>query len=320
MTTPRPGLGKVKFAGFIGSSDDEKRFADARLQAAPSQSGQDFSIVPRAALGDDQPMADELQKVWAEALRLEAARAPHVLVQVLGARGSVPTEVGARLLYTPGSPVMGTVGGGKVEAAALTLAQELLAEKTSEQVRLVEKTWNLQRDIGMTCGGEIRLLWEVRHAQPWTAAIFGAGHVAQALIPVLIPLAIRLICVDERSEWLGRLPAAPNLRVVAQEDAAASVADLPPGTFVLSITQGHRMDLPVLTAALQREDLPFVGCIGSKAKAATLRKELQEAGLSKEKVNRLICPLGLPIGGNHPHEIALSIAAQLLQERDRLPP
>jgi xanthine dehydrogenase accessory factor len=71
-----------------------------------------------------------------------------------------------------------------------------------------------------------------------------------------------------------------------------------------------------LVEAFRRGCFPFIGCIGSEVKARKLRGELEALGISREVVGQLRCPLGLPIGGNDPAEIAISITAQLLQERD----
>jgi xanthine dehydrogenase accessory factor len=210
------------------------------------------------------------------------------------------------------------VGGGKIEARAITQAIGLLESHAGPEMTL----WNLQRDIGMTCGGEMQLFFEPHHGAGgggWTIAIFGAGHVAQALIPVLAPLNCRILCFDPRPDWLARLPSAPNLRWHAHGDAAAAVDLLPAGAFVLTLTQGHATDLPVLKRALEK-DFPFVGAIGSKSKRATLEKDLREAGVCPEKIAAFQCPLGLDIGANHPQEIAISIAAGLLEARDRLRP
>lgn len=101
-------------------------------------------------------------------------------------------------------------------------------------------------------------------------------------------------------------------------DLASAVDTLAPDTFVLCMTQGHRTDRPILHRALATRNFPFVGVIGSAAKAAVLRKELLADGLASERADGFHCPVGLAFGTNHPHEIALSIAAQLLTERDRL--
>jgi len=173
----------------------------------------------------------------------------------------------------------------------------------------------------MTCGGAVKLYFEPHPAQGiWPIVIFGAGHIAQALLPVLLPLPCSLFCYDQRPEWIEKLPRARNLRAFAAEDLAAVVPTLPENAFVLCMTQGHHTDRPILQRALAERNFPFLGVIGSDAKAAVLRRELVAAGLSSERAQSFHCPVGLDFGSNHPHEIALSIAAQLVSERDRLRP
>ena len=88
--------------------------------------------------------------------------------------------------------------------------------------------------------------------------------------------------------------------------------------FVLIMTQGHRSDFYVAQRFLERNTQPFLGVIGSRSKAATLQRELKKEGLKKTVTERLVCPLGFSLGGNNPQEIAVSISAQLLYERDKL--
>jgi xanthine dehydrogenase accessory factor len=84
------------------------------------------------------------------------------------------------------------------------------------------------------------------------------------------------------------------------------------------MTMGHATDRPILRRLLTDRDFPFVGVIGSDSKAKILRKELISDGLTKKQASQFHCPVGMDFGTNHPHEIAISIAAQLLAERDRL--
>ena len=84
------------------------------------------------------------------------------------------------------------------------------------------------------------------------------------------------------------------------------------------MTQGHSTDLPILEHALKHHDFPYLGVIGSKAKALNMKKELRERGLTEELVNKFICPIGDPIGDNSPIEISFSIISQLLRNRDQI--
>jgi xanthine dehydrogenase accessory factor len=80
------------------------------------------------------------------------------------------------------------------------------------------------------------------------------------------------------------------------------------------MTMGHSTDLPILLEILKKKRFPYLGVIGSKAKALRLKKDIEEAGLPPSS---FYCPIGLDIGNNHPPEIAISVAAQLIQIRDQ---
>ena len=254
--------------------------------------------------------------IYEQVVLLENEGRAFVLVTLVDAVGSTPQDAAAKMIVTQEGLHSGTVGGGKVEAAALKLAKEVL-EKGDGKPRFV--SWTLKGDVGMTCGGSVKFYFEP-HFGPgaWNIAVFGAGHVCQALIPVLTPLPARITVVDSRPEWLERLPRAQNLRVVHAESPESLVPSLPDDSFLVVTTMGHATDRPILRRALTERHFPFIGVIGSDAKAKILRSELIEDGLTPEKAAGFRCPVGLDFGTNHPHEIAVSIAAQLITERDRV--
>jgi xanthine dehydrogenase accessory factor len=97
------------------------------------------------------------------------------------------------------------------------------------------------------------------------------------------------------------------------------VSQLPAKSFVLLMTMGHTTDKPILLEILknwEQKPFPYLGVIGSKAKAVRLYQDIAEAGLPSEYKNLFYCPMGLSVGNNHPQEIAISIVSQLLQVRD----
>jgi xanthine dehydrogenase accessory factor len=259
--------------------------------------------------------------LYEELLALEKGGTACVLVILTEALGSTPQDTGAKMLVTAAGLHAGTVGGGKVEAKAIGVAQEMLVAG-SHETRFVN--WALKTDVGMTCGGSVKLYFEPHAgsgaAAAWPIWIFGAGHVVQALVPVLAPLDCTLTVVDPRREWLDRLPRARNLKLIQAEEPKELVAAMPDHAFLLCLTKGHASDRPVLQVALAGRKFPFVGVIGSEAKAEVLRREMIAGGLPAERAAQFHCPVGLPFGSNDPREIALSIAAQLLSERDRLRP
>ena len=240
-----------------------------------------------------------------------------VCVTLVDIKGSTPRAQGGRMLVTASGLHSGTVGGGLVEAKALEFSKEFLQQnELFGQTKFIQ--WNLNRDIGMSCGGSVKLYFERFNTNPWQIMIFGAGHVAQALIPLLLTLDCQLTCYDTRRERLEKLPESPKLNKLCVENFEDKVEQTSEKTFVLIMTHGHRSDFYVVQKFLEQSSKPFLGVIGSRSKATTLKKELKKEGLKQKQIEKLFCPLGFSLGGNHPQEITISITAQLLYERDKL--
>lgn len=246
---------------------------------------------------------------------LAAANRPCVSVILVDTTGSAPQDRGAKMIVTSEGLYFGTVGGGKIEKKAIEEARRMLAEGAAGGTTRFSE-WSLTRDVGMTCGGSVKLYFEAFNLNTWQIAVFGAGHVAQALVRVLADLDCRLTCIDPRADWLARLPDSPKLRKIETADMVSVVPALPDDTFVVLVTMGHSTDMPVLIEILRSRSFPYVGVIGSQAKAARLRKDVLASGLGPAALEAYRCPIGLAIGSNHPQEIAISIAAQLIEVRD----
>ena len=234
---------------------------------------------------------------------------PFVVVTLIDVHGSTPADAGAKMVVSATGREFGTIGGGRIEARVIEAATEML--ESGQHTQFVD--WSLKADIGMTCGGRVRLFFESWNSSPWQIVIFGAGHVTQALARLLVSLPCQLTCIDPRSDWLDQLP--DGVTTLCLEDPKSHVQSLPDETFVLCMTRGHKSDFPILeTIFHDQRKFAYLGVIGSKAKAAVLRKELSEVGVDSADFH---CPIGLPIGGNLPAEIAVSIAAQMITIRDQ---
>jgi xanthine dehydrogenase accessory factor len=168
-------------------------------------------------------------------------------------------------------------------------------------------------ELGQCCGGAVTLLFELVAPPPWTVALFGAGHVGKALVRLLGDLSCRVLWIDERAdEFPTGVPA--RVHVTVSDVPEAEVAGLPPGADVLVMTHSHALDQRIVEAALSRSDLRLVGLIGSQTKRARFLSRLEHRGFGPEARARLTCPIGLPgVGGKRPAEIAVAVAAQLLQ-------
>ncbi len=243
---------------------------------------------------------------------------PFVSVTMVEAVGSTPQDAGSKMLVTAAGVSSGTVGGGKVEHQAIQYAQQLLTQTGSDAIANVLVEWNLQRDVGMTCGGAVKLFFETYNLCDWNVVVFGAGHVANALIRCMGSLDCRITCIDPRQEWLDKIDDQKQLEKICEPEPKTRAAQLPEDAFVVCMTMGHATDRPILEEIFRsKRQFPYLGVIGSKAKRAVLQRELKAAGIDKEQTNAFRCPIGLSLGSNQPGEIAISIAAELVQERDR---
>ena len=232
----------------------------------------------------------------------EAGRAA-VLVTVLEVAGSAPRAAGTKMLITADGQ-HGTIGGGALEFTAMETARALLDSDVTE---LRTRSYPLGPVLGQCCGGRVTLLFEPVRPPALRLALFGAGHVARALVSVLGTLPARVTWVDNRPDpFPAPLPA--NIATEVAEEPETLMA--PGFSHILVMTHDHALDYRLVRAALTLPGRPFVGVIGSRSKRARFAARLRADGLDP---TRLTCPIGLAgLTGKHPGEIAVAVAAQLL--------
>ena len=249
---------------------------------------------------------------------------PAELVTVVQARGSVPRGVGTWMAVWPQGQC-GTIGGGHLEWDALRQARKRLAQGDTA---VWELDVTLGPSLGQCCGGALRLRFEPVAAAQAEAlrerlapaltplALFGGGHVGQAIVRALAPLPFAVRWIDSRDSVFPE-PAPEGVWLEHSDPVQAAVRDLPGASRVLIMSFSHAEDLDIVAACLQRQraqaDLPFVGLIGSQTKWATFRRRLTERGYGAHELAHITCPIGLPgIADKAPAVIAASVVAQLL--------
>lgn len=268
-----------------------------------------------------------------ETFLLNLGQGPAVLITVEHARGSVPRESGAWMAVfrdaTRGE--VGTIGGGHLEWKATHRAREAL-RRWATQPTEVPTPWResvtLGPSLGQCCGGALVLKFEPVDARRTEElrdrlkplhtplALFGGGHVGRAIVQALAPLPFDVTWIDSRD---GVFPPGLPAQVSTEhsDPVQAAVNDLPPGACVLIMSFSHAEDLDVVATCLQRlrsrNDLAFIGLIGSRTKWATFSRRLVERGVTSAELERVTCPIGLPgIDSKVPAVIAASVVAQLL--------
>lgn len=239
------------------------------------------------------------------------------VIEVLETRGSAPREAGTRM-WVSATEVRGTIGGGNLEYSALKIAREMLLSSEARK----ERRFALGDSLGQCCGGSVILRFSLvaeipaeEEAARFQVVLFGAGHVGKEVARILERLPCRLTWVDPRPEVFPATISA-NTKVVIEEEPAWMVDEAPPGALYLVMTHSHALDLGIVERVLRRNDVAFLGLIGSETKAAKFRLRLQQKGMSPE---RLVCPIGLLKAGKHPAEVAVSAVAQLLERRAQMP-
>jgi len=264
-------------------------------------------------------MATPSDNLLREAAELAEAGREFVLITVVRTQGSTPRPAGARMIWLPdgsGFPngCIGTVGGGQFEQQVIEAARE----RRRQRGHAVEK-FVLGADADQCCGGTMEVFLE-HHPAPATLVLFGAGHVAHAAAEALAFAGLRIAVVDDRREWNSEARFPRALRVHGWEDGAAVAHAAPGATIALVMTCSHDTDFELLRLLLQDGRTPpaVVGLIGSRSKRACLFTRLLGAGVAPERVERIVCPIGVGDTGKEPRAIAVSIAAQVLMEVRRL--
>jgi len=244
---------------------------------------------------------------------LEGVRSRAALATVVGRQGSAPQILGARMLLHDDGEIVGTIGGGAIEAEVLAHCRMTLRDGRPRRVDA-----QLVRDLAMCCGGSMEVFVEVLKPQV-KLVIIGAGHVAQALAPVAEAAGFAVQVLDDREELLEH-PAYANARVGSYDvdELSSALPEVSERDFVVITTRDHARDETAL-AYLMRQPHRYLGMIGSRRKVHAvlgriLRRE-QQLGRPRPDLSRVRAPIGLSLGGRTPGEIAVSVVAELIAVR-----
>ncbi len=250
---------------------------------------------------------------WQQAVsRCSRQGTPFVLATVLATSGSTPRGNGAKMVITR-QTTYDSIGGGQLEQLVITRAHELLAGTTSIQ----EVThFPLAAAALQCCGGSMTVLLESFGLDSIPVTLFGAGHVAQRLAALLHDLSIPVTLIDHREAQLAGITA--DVEKLCLETPESAVEGLDANSFVLVMTHDHLLDYRLIKALLDRSPIAFVGMIGSSTKWQRFTERLRQDGVPVQRIRTVQCPIGLDtVPGKEPMAVAISVAAQLLQERQR---
>jgi xanthine dehydrogenase accessory factor len=254
-----------------------------------------------------------------EVVRMKRAGERGALATIVHTNGSIPSYESSRMLVRDDGSIVGTVGGGRVEADVRAAAKEVIR---SEQPR--KMTFNLSNEVevevdsGLICGGILEIFVEPVLPTPMLY-IFGGGHVSIAVANVASQAGFKIGVIDDRESFASaeRFPMAAEL-YTSYADAFEKIQPNS-ATYLLIVTRSHTGDMRVLDWAIRTEARGFspryIGMMGSKRKVIGVYKELEKEGITLAQLDRVNAPVGLDIGALTPEEIAVSITAELIAAR-----
>ncbi len=254
-----------------------------------------------------------MQDLYEEIVRIRAEGKRGVLATVVRTQGSTPREVGAKMLVHEDGSISGTIGGGRLEAAVIKEALETLAAGSPRSVHH-DLTGPEAPEVGMICGGTVEIYLEPILSGP-KVFLFGGGHVSLPVARISKMAGFRVAVIDERPEFANRERFPEAEEVIAEEfSSALKKLKTHRESYLVILTRGHAYDQEVLEWALSTE-ARYIGMIGSQKKVETVFSNLKGKGISAERLGSVHAPIGLDIGGKTPEEIAVSIVAEMIQER-----
>ncbi len=241
-----------------------------------------------------------------KALDLKKDRVAYAWATVVKVSGSAPRHVGAKMLVTERGEIFGTIGGGTLEHQVTADAKKIIGRGTAEL-----KSYPLGPMLGQCCGGEVDIFIEPALPKK-EVAVFGAGHIAEELCPMLGKLGFSVTLVDERRERI-ELPAfaAVGNKLNEQPGDALRMLKFGCDTHIIVITHEHKHDEAIVEYCLDKP-FKYLGCIGSRTKWAKFKDRYKARGITEEQMSRVSTPIGLDIGSETPFEIAVSIVAELI--------
>jgi xanthine dehydrogenase accessory factor len=258
-------------------------------------------------------MLASVREVFEAILQAEASGEPAALVTIVSTEGSTPQRAGAKMVVFGDGRLVGTIGGGCVEAEMARCARRAIETRRPETASY-DLTPEEAGEDGLICGGRMQVFIEPIEGAP-TLCLFGAGHVAQPLAEIARRVGFRVEVADDRVKF-ANAERFPGARIVVADTFAEAAAQLTLGanTYAVVVTRGHKGDAEALQSVLGK-GLRFVGMIGSKAKVVRILTALREKGARAEDLAAVHAPVGLAIGATSPEEIAVSILAEMIAIR-----
>ena len=234
------------------------------------------------------------------------------LCTILNTKGSTPRKVGAKMLVYADGKIIGTIGGGSLEKKVIENALSVIGGK---KARMFKHDLLYQHE--MCCGGTVELFIEPILKKN-KLYIFGAGHTGQSLAKYALSFDFEVVLIDDRKEYIDECTFDEVNKMCLPYQQSLTLLPFDDQVFVCIMTYSHPMDREILSYCLKKP-FAYLGMIGSQRKVEVTKKMFADAGVgSKEDLEKIDMPMGIAIGAEGPDEIAISILARLIEQKNKL--
>src|SRR5207253_5797635 len=251
--------------------------------------------------------------IYEELVRLRRLGQKCAIATIVQVNGSIPSYESAKLLVREDGSMLGTIGGGCVEAEVWNVARDVMQTERPRNMNF-SLGQDAAYDNGLICGGQLSVFVEPVVPQP-QAYIFGAGHISKSLSKVANLAGFATIIVDNREAFANRerFPDAGEIYSEEYEEIFPKLT-IRDTSYVIIVTRGHRDDMRVLRWAITTP-ARYIAMIGSKRKTISVVHELEKEGIPRKEFEKVFAPMGLEIGAETPEEIAISVVAEMIAVR-----
>ncbi|MFC2131413.1 XdhC family protein [Bacteroidota bacterium] len=233
-----------------------------------------------------------------------------VLCTIISTKGSTPLKEGAKMIVTE-DKTYGTVGGGATENETINIAKELLHTSFAKKIEI-----ELISKEDTSCGGKVEIFIESLSLN-YNLYIFGAGHVGNALAEISANIGFDITIIDDRKEIIDEWDVQECNTKHSDFKEYLQKMKFDVKTFIAIMTYEHKSDWDILSYCINKP-WAYLGMMGSKSKVKGVRKKLIDIGVKDEVINKIDMPIGIEINSESAKEIAISIVAKLIAEKNSL--
>ncbi len=251
--------------------------------------------------------------IYTEIAKLRKEGRKAALATIIQVQGSIPSYESSKILVRDDGSIVGTVGGGCVEAEVWAVAQDVMREEKPRRLHFNLNS-DPEFDNGLICGGSLDIFVEPILAAP-TVYLFGGGHVSLSISKVASLAGFDTVVIDDREAFASRerFPEARENYAGPWEEIFPKL-NINEFSYLALVSRGHKGDLACLRWAVTTP-ARYIGMIGSRRKFIEICKVLENEGVPGEKLERVHSPIGLDIGALTPEEIGVAVVAEMIAVR-----